>query len=142
MKPSALILRVGVCTFFSLFPLTEVENKIYSIRMLYPLQKPSPLELVKVEIPKINFQNPIQLAKIQEKFKEMDPSFIFTQSPFYSHCLIFDPDGLVRRARLKTKKSPSLIWPTYLNLERYPKDFEKISGPHLIHFLPQKMTLI
>jgi signal transduction histidine kinase len=100
MKTSAFLIRVLICFALSLIPFTELENRIYSQRMIARGLQPGGDHYLIVETSNIAEENLVRTAQPREIVPQVN-------SP--ANRWISDPGGMVRLARATPDAQPHLI---------------------------------
>lgn len=135
MKTTAFLIRVSICFLLSLVPVSEFENKIYSLRLQTRLKSGRVPALVLIDIPSQDFYRSTSLKAIESHLKQFNPQLILVNMTHSWHHLLIDSDGIVRRAQLRSKGQASLSYTAAQKLHLDLQQIKSIQEPHLINYL-------
>ncbi|MGK5085931.1 ATP-binding protein [Bdellovibrionota bacterium FG-2] len=135
MKTKAFLIRVAVCFFLSLIPLTELENRIYSARIALRGHLMRTTKTLLVDVESNTFNSPKLLNFIADALRKKGARLVITDNQHSSRDLIIDSDGVVRTAILLPKGGSSITFKAYLQSKQDPKALSQLRSPHLINFV-------
>lgn len=135
MKTQAFLIRVLICFILSSFPVPEMENWVYSLRMTLRGTQPGVGRLLIVSLPEATYDSPESLARFAQHTKEQGAAFVVLAPSGPGSEMISDPDGVIRQAVLRTSSgepSPAfLAFATLSPQSRVPRHPER---PHWINY--------
>jgi two-component system phosphate regulon sensor histidine kinase PhoR len=126
MKTTAFLIRVAICLLFSLVPITELENRIYSARMALRVHWGAAPDLVILDVASAKFNDPTSLQTIQAQIQSEGPSVIFLNSRSQINQLQVDFDGMVRHSLPYSVESQGPL---------DPRTLAKMNTTHLINYV-------
>lgn len=145
MKTTAFLIRVAICFLLSLIPVSELENRIYSLRMEHrgPYRGTSDILIVELDLfpPESTFSKKA-FQSLREKLIQKGATATLMALSSHWNQLGNDSDGIVRRASLTFSGRPSLAKIAHREL-KLDSTFitHKLKDPHLINYLGPAGTI-
>lgn len=137
MKTQAFVIRVVICFLLSLVPLTELENRLYDVRLRIhgPVQAPIPMILVQLDAGLVG--RPIALESLKHDWLVagakaiLDPRELGRSTP---RTWLPDPDGIVRASAAFDGPDASLPARKAIELGLASREKLQHEGHHFIRF--------